>query len=130
MFKLKRRMGDASSGPMTYVSPATMINGKIAGQGAYVFSGTVEGECDINGSLTLAEGGRWKGRMTADNIVVSGNVEGEIVARQQIEIVATARVAGSLRGPMIAVAEGAIIDGDINVTSCRSPVRFQEKRQP
>ena len=129
MFNLKRRMRDSSGGPMTYVSPATKINGKIAGQGNYVFSGTVEGECDIDGSLTIAEGGRWKGTMKADNIVVGGNVEGEVIARHQIEIVATARIAGSLRGPMIAVAEGAIIDAEINVTSGEGPVKFQEKRQ-
>ena len=129
MFNLKRRMRDTSGDPMTYVSPLTKITGSIAGQGAYVFSGTVEGESDIDGTLTLAEGGRWKGTMKADNIVIGGNVEGEVIARQQIEIVATARVAGSLRGPMIAVAEGAIIDGEINVTGGVGPVKFQEKRQ-
>lgn len=114
---------------MTYVSPSTRIVGTIAGKGAFVFAGTVEGECDIDGSLTLAEGGLWKGSMTADDIVVSGSVEGDVVAREKIEVVSTARISGSLSGKSIAVAEGAIIQGDIKVTSGRAPVRFQEKRQ-
>ena len=129
MFTLKRRMQDSRSGPMTYVSPSAKIVGRIEGQGAYVFAGTIEGECDIDGSLTLAEGGRWKGSMKATDIVVGGSVEGEVVARHQIEIVATARVKGSLRADLIAVAEGAIIDGEINVTSGKGPVKFREKRQ-
>lgn len=129
MFKFKRRIQDSRSGPMTYVSPSTRIVGTIGGQGAYVFSGTIEGDCDIDGSLTLAEGGRWKGSMNATDIVVGGSVEGDVVARQQIEIVATARITGSLRGNLIAVAEGAIIDGEIRVTSGRAPVKFHEKRQ-
>jgi cytoskeletal protein CcmA (bactofilin family) len=130
MLNLKRRNRDSTSGPMTYVSPPTRIVGKIAGKGAYVFAGTVEGDCDIDGSLTLAEGGRWKGSMTANDIVVGGSVEGDVVAREKMEVVATARVSGSLRGKSIAVAVGAIIQGDIKVASGEPPIKFHEKRQP
>ncbi|MGH8623165.1 MAG: bactofilin family protein [Burkholderiales bacterium] len=129
MFKLTRRIHDSTSGPTTYVAPSSKFVGTITGQGAYIFSGTVEGDCDIDGTLTLAEGGRWKGTMKATDIIVGGIVEGDVVARQRIEIVATARVTGSLWGKSIAVAEGAIIDGDIKVTSGETPVKFQEKRQ-
>lgn len=114
---------------MTYVSPSTKIVGTIEGQGAYVFSGTIEGDCDIDGTLTLGEGGRWKGRMKATDIIVGGSVEGDVVARQKIEIAATARITGSLSGKAIVVAEGAIIDGAINVTSGEPPIKFHEKRQ-
>lgn len=129
MFKFKRRIHDSTSGPTTHVAPTTKIVGTITGQGAYLFSGTIEGDCDIDGSLTLAKDGRWKGTMKATDIIVGGIVEGEVVARQRIEIVATARVTGSLRGKSIAVSEGAIIDGEIKVTSGEAPVKFQEKRQ-
>jgi cytoskeletal protein CcmA (bactofilin family) len=67
--------------------------------------------------------------MKATNIVVGGNVDGNIVAQQKIEIARTARVTGSLSGKSIAVAEGAIIEGPINVTSGEGPVKFHEKRQ-
>ena len=45
-----------------------------------------------------------------------------------MEISGTARVTGSLAGHSIAVAEGAIIEGDIKVKSGTPPVTFQEKR--
>lgn len=129
MFPFKRRIGDSRAGPMTYVSPATRIVGTIGGQGAYFFSGTVEGDCDIDGSVTLAEGARWKGSMKANDIVIAGSVEGDVIGREKIEVSATARVSGSLLGKSIAVAEGAIIQGEIKVTSGEAPVKFQEKRQ-
>jgi cytoskeletal protein CcmA (bactofilin family) len=129
MFNLKRRIHDSISGPTTHVATSTKIVGTITGQGAYIFSGTIEGDCDIDGSLMLCEGGRWKGTMKATDIIVGGIVEGDVVARQRIEIVASARVTGSLRGKSIAVSEGAIIDGEIEVTSGKAPVKFQEKRQ-
>ena len=129
MFNSKRRIHDSTDGAPTYIAPSARIVGTIAGRGVYVCCGTIEGDCDIDGTLTLADGGRWKGTMKATDIVVGGIVEGDVVARQRIEIARTARVTGSLSGKSIAVAEGAIIDGMIKVTSGEAPVKFQEKRQ-
>ena len=50
------------------------------------------------------------------------------LAKQRVEILGTARIAGSLAGNSIAVAEGAIIAGEIKVTSGAAPTTFQEKR--
>jgi len=129
MLGIKRRLQDGGNGPTTYLAASTRIVGTITGQGAYVFCGTVEGDCDISGPLTLAEGGRWKGTMKAVDVVVAGTVEGDVVAKQRVEIAGTARINGSLSGNSIAVAEGAIIEGAITVTSAEPPVKFQEKRQ-
>ena len=128
MLSFKRRIQD-TTGPTTYVAATTTIVGTVTGKGAYVFCGTVEGDCDIDGPLTLAAGGRWRGVLKATDIVVAGVVEGDVVARQRVEILGTARVTGSLAGNSIAVAEGAIIEGEIKVTSGAEPMTFQEKRQ-
>ena len=128
MLNFKRRVSDTNR-QTTYVAAATKVTGVITGQGAYVFCGVVEGDCDINGPLTLAEGGRWKGTMKAVDIVVAGTVEGDVVAKQRVEIAGTARITGSLSGHSIAVAEGAIIEGEIKVASGEAPMKFQEKRQ-
>lgn len=129
MLKLKRRIQDSTNGPTTYIAASTTIVGSISGKGAYVFCGSVEGDCDIDGPLTLAEGGRWKGILKATDIVVAGVVEGDVAATQRVEILGSARVTGSLSGHSIAVAEGAIIEGEIKVASGSAPTTFQEKRQ-
>lgn len=130
MSPFKRRIQDNAGGPTTFVAPATRIEGKITGKGVYVFCGSVEGDCDIDGPLTLAEGGRWKGTLRARDVVVAGIVEGDVIAKQKVEIAGTARVTGSLAGNSIAVAEGAVIEGEIKVTSGDIPKTFHEKRQP
>jgi len=128
MLNFKRRVSDTNR-QTTYIAASTKITGTITGQGAYVFCGAVEGDCDIAGPLTLAEGGRWKGTMKAVDIVVAGTVEGDVVAKQRVEIAGTARITGSLAGNSIAVAEGAIIEGEIKVTSGEPLTKFEEKRQ-
>ena len=129
MLKWKRRIRDTATGPTTYVAASTKIAGTITGKGAYVFCGTVEGDCDIDGPVTLAEGGHWKGILRGTDIVVAGVVEGDVSAKQRVEILGSARVTGSLAGHSIAVAEGAIIEGEIKVMSGAEPTTFQEKRE-
>jgi cytoskeletal protein CcmA (bactofilin family) len=125
----KRRIQDNAAGPTTYIAPSTTIVGTLTGQGPYVFCGSVEGDCDIDGPVTLADGARWKGTLKANDIVVAGTVEGDVIARERVEIVGSARVTGSLSGNAIAVAEGAVIEGEIRVTNGKPPVTFQEKRE-
>jgi len=129
MNAFKRRIRDSASGPSTYVAATTRITGTITGSGPYVFCGQIEGDCDIDGPVTLAEAGRWTGTLKAAEIIVAGRVVGDVIARGRVEISGTAKVSGSLSGNSIAVAEGAIIEGEINVVSGESPVKFEEKRK-
>ena len=129
MNMFKRRILDSTTEPATYIAPSTTIVGALSGKGNYVFCGRVEGECDVDGPVTLAEGGEWKGTLCATDVIIAGTVEGDVVARQRVEISGTARITGSLAGNSIAVAEGAIIEGDIKVTDGEQPVKFEERRQ-
>lgn len=99
----------------TFVAENTSIKGDIRGKGPYVVWGRVIGDCDIEGPLTLARGGRWQGTLRADSIVIAGTVEGDIVSRGLVEVSGTARIHGSVSGPSITVAEGAIVDGQVSV---------------
>jgi cytoskeletal protein CcmA (bactofilin family) len=67
--------------------------------------------------------------LKATDIIVAGTVEGDVVAKHRVEISGNARVTGSISGNSIAVAEGAIIEGEIKVASGQEPTTFQEKRQ-
>ncbi|MFO7285775.1 MAG: polymer-forming cytoskeletal protein [Gammaproteobacteria bacterium] len=125
----KRRIGDLVSGPTTFVAAATKIVGKIVGQGPYVFCGTVEGDCDIDGTVTLAAGGLWKGSLRATDVVVAGTVDGDVIARRKVEVGTTGKVLGRLEGDSVAIARGAVIEGEVLVRSGREPTTFEEKRK-
>ena len=128
MIGRKRRIGDDPKGPTTFVAAETQMTGTINGKGAYIFCGEVDGDCTIDGPVTLAAGGKWRGTMRGTDLIIAGEVEGDVVAAQRVEVSGTAKISGSLSGHSIAVAEGAIIEGEIKVTSGDEPVRFAEKR--
>jgi cytoskeletal protein CcmA (bactofilin family) len=123
-----RRINDSASGAATYIAKGSKITGTLTGEGAYVFCGDVEGDCEIKGPLTLAEGGHWTGTLRATDVVIAGTVDGDVIADNRVEIAGTARIAGSLSGLSIAVAEGAVIEGEIRVTTGETPKNFVEKR--
>jgi len=123
-----RRILDQSKGATTLIATDTIVEGTIAGSDNLVVCGRVTGDCDVPNSVTVAQGGHWKGRIKANNVILAGKVEGDVLAAQQIEVSSTANVAGTLTGGSIAIAEGAILEGDIKISGGQPPRHFVEKR--
>jgi cytoskeletal protein CcmA (bactofilin family) len=48
-------------------------------------------------------------------VLISGEVEGDIVARERIVLHKTARVAGNLEAPRLVVEDGAQLDGRVKM---------------
>lgn len=124
-----RRIRDRSSGPATLISEGCNIVGTITGNGDYMINGSVEGDCDLEGSVTLAANGYWKGRIKASTVIIAGTVEGDVEAEGNLEISATARINGAVSGESIAVAVGAVVEGVMKTTDRAMPKKFEEKRQ-
>ena len=124
-----RRLRDVASGPGTLISEGCKVEGMLRGAGNFMINGEVEGECDIQGSVTLARGGVWKGVIRANSVIVAGTIDGDIVAAGQVEISDTAKITGTVSGEAIAVAEGAVVDGVMKTTGQSAPQEFVEKRR-
>lgn len=123
-----RRLRDRPSGAATLVNDGCKINGEIGGHGDFLISGEVDGNCDVEGTVTISTNGFWKGSIQANNVIVAGRVEGDIAARGRVEITDTAKIAGTVSGDAIAVAEGAVVEGVMKTTSQAEPIKFVEKR--
>jgi cytoskeletal protein CcmA (bactofilin family) len=124
----KRRIRDANSGPGTMIGEGFKFEGKISGRGNFMISGAIEGECDIEGTVTLAKNGIWRGPIKADSVIVAGMIEGDIDASGRVEISDTARVSGTISSEAIAVAAGAVVEGVMRTTGRETPTKFVEKR--
>lgn len=124
----RRRMRDQTSARATLINEGCKISGEISGSGNFVVNGEVAGDCDINGTLSLARNGFWQGIIRADNVIVAGQIEGDITASGKVEITDTARISGTVTAEAIAVAEGAVVEGVMKTTGHSEPLEFTEKR--
>ena len=123
-----RRLRDKASGAATLIDEGCKIVGTISGTGSFLVTGEIDGDCDLEGTVTLADGGLWKGVIRAKNVIVAGRVDGDIVATSKVEITDSARITGTVSGEAIAVAEGAVVEGVMKTTGPAEPVEFIEKR--
>lgn len=124
-----RRLRDFASGPATLISEGCKITGTLAGNGNFMISGEVDGDCDLQGTVTLTRQGVWKGNLKASAVIVAGKVEGDITATGRVEISDSANIRGTVTGEAIAVAEGAVVEGKMRTTGKAAPKEFVEKRQ-
>jgi len=61
--------------------------------------------------------------------VVLGEVDGELRVDTTLELGRTAVIRGSVIAALVAIADGAVVDGDITVTGTTPPVRFTDRRR-
>lgn len=125
----KRRLRDAAAGPGTLISEGCKIEGRVSGTGNFMINGEVDGECDIEGSITLARGGYCKGMLKAAAVIIAGTIDGDVVSAGPVEISNTANISGTVTGQAIAVAEGAVVEGVMKTTANGEPQGYVEKRQ-
>ncbi|MEM8546657.1 MAG: polymer-forming cytoskeletal protein, partial [Pseudomonadota bacterium] len=106
-----------SAGPTTLIADGCVIEGQIGGTNDVLVSGTVVGDSTLQGLVTIAASGHWRGSLQAEDIIISGRVDGDLKATGCIEIAASAEICGSVVGARIAVAEGAVIDGELKIAA-------------
>lgn len=121
-----RRTLDGVGGFTTSIGLGSILKGAISGEGHCIVLGRVEGDSELSGTLVVGEGGVWVGDIVAENIVIAGRVQGSVTARKKMEIVSTAQIQGSLTSPFIAIAEGAVHDGEIHMAEVK---RFTDQRE-
>jgi cytoskeletal protein CcmA (bactofilin family) len=104
------------------ISKGTRISGKVEFREMARIEGEAEGE--ITGdNIEIAPSAVVTARITANKLKVGGQVNGEIVARERIEVLPTARLRCTIITPTLVVTEGAQFDGDCKMprTASNSP---------
>jgi len=118
-----------SAGPATYIGADTVIVGDVRGGGQFVVSGEIRGDGDLDGALSLSISGQWHGTIHARQAIVAGRITGSLIVEDTLEIGRSAVISGRVSARTIAIATGAIVDGEIEVTSGKPVVQFDEKRK-
>jgi len=88
----------------------------------------VIGSGRIGGTLSVSKSAHWQGDISARQAVLAGRVTGKIVVEDKLEISSSAVIQGEIVAKILAIANGARIEGEVTVTSGKAIVKFDEKR--
>jgi len=89
-------------------------NSKFSGQ--LKFSGTIAIDGQVDGELVaerivVHEGGVVNASVEGSTVIIAGNVKGDILARNELEILPSGVVNGSITSPTINVRRGGRVEG-------------------
>ena len=87
------------------------FEGKLCFHGTVRISGIFRGEIYTPDILIIGEGAQVKGKIEAGIIIISGEVNGELLAKKRVEIHPPAVFSGEIITPSLSVDEGVIFEG-------------------
>src|SRR5258708_35886290 len=98
---------------VTVVGQGIFLRGSIRGEGDLEIRGRIEGDVEIAGEVTIAEGALVKADVSARRITVRGAVAGNLTGEDGVRLEDGARVVGDLHGASIGISEGALVRGNV-----------------
>ena len=101
----------ASQTQRPLLARGTEFRGLVVIHGTARIEGYVRGEIIGARRLEIGEAGTLEARVEADEVVVAGSLVGEVRARRRVELLATARVRGTIETPRLALVDGALFEG-------------------
>jgi len=100
---------------LTVIPAHATVDGLIDTPGDVAIEGRVEGDVRAGGTVTIAAGATCKASVLCRGALIYGELIGNAVCTETIEVGRGARVVGDLRAPNVAVASGCQVDGRVDL---------------
>ena len=94
-----------------FLDEESEIEGRYTCAGTVVFDAKFSGEITSKDTLIIGERGVVHANVQAVNLVVRGELVGDVYASTRVELKATARLIGNIEAPVIVMEEGAVHEG-------------------
>ena len=91
------------------------IKGNLKFSGELTFEGKLEGEINTDGTLNLGDSAVVNGSINAASVVVRGKINGNITAKEKIDIKAKTELFGDIRASKLVIEEGVTFVGKTEV---------------
>lgn len=96
---------------INFVGESVKLEGKLTFEGTLRINGYFKGEISGTGNLIVGEEALIEARISASNVVIIGEIHGDIISQQKVDIRAPGRVFGNILASTVIVEQGAILEG-------------------
>jgi cytoskeletal protein CcmA (bactofilin family) len=94
-----------------FLGKDTEFEGKFSFTGAVRIDGKFTGEIESSGTLIVGETATIESRIHVADMIISGEVNGDVVAENKIEISVPGKLFGNIQTPKLVIEEGVIFEG-------------------
>ena len=100
------------------IGQSVQIEGELSGQEDLIIDGKFDGKIVLDGHhLTVGPNGRIHAEVHAKSVQVNGEISGNIVADDKVEISPSGSVLGDITAPRVALADGSSFKGSIDMSN-------------
>jgi cytoskeletal protein CcmA (bactofilin family) len=114
---------------VSVVGPEAYFQGTLNAKGSLRIDGRMEGAITDAHAVVIGEAGKVIGDISAESVVIGGEVKGNISAVQSAELLSTSRVSGDIRTAKILIEEGAYFEGHCNMVKADEEEAQPEPRE-
>jgi len=100
-----------ATGSTSLLSKKVKIEGEIQGNEDLHVEGHFKGSIKITGDIFIGPTGIVEADIEADNIIVQGQISGNVLARKQLQLQSSGRLLGDCSALTIDIKEGALFEG-------------------
>jgi cytoskeletal protein CcmA (bactofilin family) len=100
---------------ISIIGPGMTIVGDCETDGTIRIEGSVEGSIKAGKAVVIGKQGVVTGDITTQDAVISGRVEGTLVAASRLELQATCRIEGEIHTRRMQLEEGAVLNGNVHM---------------
>ena len=126
----QRRLEDKTGSILSIIAPSTKFKGTLSGTDSVLIAGHFKGEIKCEGLVRVDRAGRIQGIINSPYVIVEGEMNGDIVSAEHVELREKARVVGNIQTAKIVMAEGCILQGEVQMPKeGDKPFVFVEKRK-
>jgi cytoskeletal protein CcmA (bactofilin family) len=91
------------------------IKGNLKFAGELTFEGKLEGEINSDGTLLVGDSAVINGNINVNSAVLRGKINGNVVAKEKIEIKTKTELFGDIRSSKLSIEEGVTFVGKTEV---------------
>ncbi len=113
----------AEEGYQMYLGQKCRLAGVLIVQGMMFIDGFVEGEVFGSDLVQVGKDGAIEATVKAKRIVAQGPLRGNISAQERIELLAPAKVEGTIDSPVFLLEEGVLVNGTLKMEPLSSTLR-------
>ena len=98
-----------------FMDVGTEFVGELRFRDTFRIDGRLRGKIVSDNTLIVGESGQVEAEIDCGVVSIRGSVTGHVCGRQRIELLAGARVPGTLVSPRLVIEEGAFFQGDCDM---------------
>ena len=102
---------------VAFFGPGVECIGEIWYEGNVQIDGGLEGLLHTKGTLVIGDRAVIKATIDAGTVVCKGRIQGDVVARETIKLLAPGSIDGTLSTPRLSVETGGVINGRVSMGS-------------